>query len=102
MQLNSIIVAAGAGSTQLRAAQWIAPLQAACDRFEINTPLRVAAFLATVGVESARLTATVENLNYSAAGLLATFDKYFDATSAAEYAHQPQRIANREIGRAHV
>jgi putative chitinase len=36
-----------------------------------------------------------ENLNYSAAGLLATFPKYFTATQAAAYARQPQRIANR-------
>jgi putative chitinase len=55
MQLNSTIIAAGCGSTQLRAAQWVAPLQAACDRFGIVEPLDVAAFLATVGVESGRL-----------------------------------------------
>lgn len=36
-----------------------------------------------------------ENLNYSASGLLATFGKYFTAAQAAEYARQPQRIANR-------
>ncbi|NTG00177.1 hypothetical protein G6L30_08590 [Agrobacterium rhizogenes] len=36
-----------------------------------------------------------ENLNYSAAGLLATFPKYFTAAQAVAYAHQPQRIANR-------
>ncbi|WFU07632.1 hypothetical protein QA646_09840 [Rhizobium sp. CB3090] len=39
--------------------------------------------------------AIVENLNYSAAGLKATFPKYFTATQAAIYARQPQRIANR-------
>jgi putative chitinase len=55
MQLNSNIVAAGCGSTQLRAAQWVAPLQSACDRFGIDSPLSLAAFLATVGVESGRL-----------------------------------------------
>lgn len=55
MQLTSTIVAASCGSTQLRSAQWIAPLQAACDRFGISTPLSIAAFLATVGVESGRL-----------------------------------------------
>jgi putative chitinase len=60
MQLTSTIVAAGCGSTQSRAAQWIAPLQAACDRFEISAPLDVAAFLATVGVESGRLVYTKE------------------------------------------
>lgn len=36
-----------------------------------------------------------ENLNYSAAGLRATFPKYFTAAQAAAYARQPQRIANR-------
>lgn len=55
MNLDSSIVSAACGATQLRAAQWIAPLQAACDKFEINTPLRMAAFLAEVGVESGRL-----------------------------------------------
>lgn len=36
-----------------------------------------------------------ENLNYSAAGLRATFPKYFTTAQAAAYARQPQRIANR-------
>ena len=39
--------------------------------------------------------AVSENLNYSASGLLATFRKYFTAKQAADYARQPQRIANR-------
>lgn len=95
MKLTAQIIAAGCGSTILRASQWTVPLQSACDRYFINTPLRVAAFLATVGVESARLTALSENLNYSAEGLLSTFPKYFNAVEAAQYEHQPQRIANR-------
>lgn len=36
-----------------------------------------------------------ENLNYSSAGLLATFPKYFTVAQATAYARQPQRIANR-------
>ncbi|NTI92296.1 hypothetical protein G6L78_01490 [Agrobacterium rhizogenes] len=35
-----------------------------------------------------------ENLNYSAAGLLATFSKYFTAPQARTYARHPERIAN--------
>ncbi|MGV1790984.1 hypothetical protein [Rhizobium sp. A37_96] len=35
-----------------------------------------------------------ENLNYSAAGLRATFPKYFTAAQATAYARQPERIAN--------
>ena len=60
MQLTSTIVAAGCGATQSRAAQWVSPLQAACDRFGINAPLDMASFLATVGVESGRLVYTKE------------------------------------------
>lgn len=95
MQLTTAIVAAGCGASILRAAQWTAPLQAACDEYEINTPLRFAAFLATCGVECARLTALVENMNYSAAGLESTFGKYFTADEIPEFANKPPMIANR-------
>jgi putative chitinase len=60
MQLTSDIIAAACGATPARAAQWVQPLQAACDQFDINTPLRAAAFLAEVGVESGRLVFLVE------------------------------------------
>ncbi|HEX8894488.1 MAG TPA: glycoside hydrolase family 19 protein [Terriglobales bacterium] len=55
MKLDATTVAAGCGATISRASTWVAPLQAACDKYFINTPLRLAAFLATVGVESGRL-----------------------------------------------
>jgi putative chitinase len=93
LTLQTVAPATGAGI--LRAAQWVAPLQGACDQFQINTPLRAAAFLATYGIESARLTALAENMNYSAAGLLVTFTKYFSPADAQAYANQPERIANR-------
>jgi len=38
---------------------------------------------------------TVENLNYSADGLMKTFKKYFTPEQAAKYARQPEKIANR-------
>jgi putative chitinase len=60
MSLTSSMVAAGTGATQLRAAQWVPSLQAACDRYEINTPLRVAAFLAQVGHDSMGLSCVRE------------------------------------------
>lgn len=56
---------------------------------------RLRAFLAQIGVESGQLRAVEENLNYSAQGLLKTFPKYFNATTATAYARQPQKIANR-------
>lgn len=55
MNLSPSIIAAGCGATLLRATSWEQPLQAACERFNINTTLRVAAFLATIGVETGRL-----------------------------------------------
>ncbi|SAL25512.1 glycoside hydrolase family 19 protein [Caballeronia telluris] len=55
MNLTSSIVAASSGAAQLRAAQWLPHLQAACDRFAINTPRRVAAFFPQIGHESGGL-----------------------------------------------
>lgn len=63
-------------------------------QFGIDTPLRLAHFLSQVFVESARLTAMEENLNYSAQGLMRTWPKRFDAAKAAAYARQPMKIAN--------
>lgn len=66
------------------------------ERFEINTPLRVAHFVSQVKHESGNFTATQENLNYSANGLRATFSKYFpDIDSALKYERKPEAIANR-------
>lgn len=52
MNLTAATVAAGCGAAPALAAQWLAPLQTACDARQINTPLRAAAFLAQIGVES--------------------------------------------------
>ena len=65
-------------------------------KFQINTPLRLAHFLAQCGHESGGFKATQENLNYSAKGLNGIFKKYFPTeASAAAYARQPQKIANK-------
>lgn len=56
----------------------------------------LAYMLATTYHESDNtMCAISENLNYSASGLRATFQKYFTTAQAAAYARQPQRIANR-------
>jgi putative chitinase len=65
-------------------------------KFQINTPLRLAHFLAQCGHESGGFRATSENLNYSAKGLNGIFKKYFPTeASAADYARNPQKIANK-------
>lgn len=78
-----------------RAQQWLAPINAAMQRFDINTPKRQAAFLAQIGEESVLLSHASENLNYSADGLLNYFHKYFSEAEAHEFQHRPIAIANR-------
>jgi putative chitinase len=64
--------------------------------YDINTPQRVASFLAQCGHESGGWTVFEENLNYSAQGLNSIFKKYFPTIeSATPYARQPEKIANR-------
>jgi len=64
--------------------------------YEINTKKRVAAFLAQTIHESAQFTTLKENLNYSAAGLCATWPKRFtSAAMAAPYNRNPEKIANK-------
>jgi putative chitinase len=68
-------------------------------KFQINTPLRLAHFLAQCGHESGGFRATQENLNYSAKGLAGIFRKYFPTeAAAASYARQPQKIASKVYG----
>lgn len=68
-------------------------------KFGINTPLRLAHFLAQCGHESGGFRATKENLNYSAKGLVGTFKKYFPTEAVAKlYERQPSKIANKVYG----
>ncbi|CAA7618363.1 glycoside hydrolase family 19 protein [Magnetospirillum sp. SS-4] len=83
----------GARSTDLD--RFAAPLAAACAEWGIDTPLRLAAFLAQIAHESGQFRALAENLNYSAEALLRVFPRHFDAEGAEAYARQPERIAAR-------
>jgi putative chitinase len=65
-------------------------------KFSINTPLRLAHFLAQCGHESGGFRLTQENLNYSSKGLNGIFKKYFPTeAAAAPYNRNPQKIANK-------
>jgi putative chitinase len=73
-----------------------AELPLVMNQFSINTQIRLSHFLAQCAHESGNWKFTVENLNYSASGLRATFSKYFPTDQLANaYARQPQRIASR-------
>lgn len=66
------------------------------EKFNLNTPLRLAHFLAQCAHESGNWKFKVENLNYSAAALQSVFRKYFpDEATAAQYARKPESIANK-------
>jgi putative chitinase len=67
-------------------------------KFQINTPLRLAHFLAQCGHESGGFKAVQENLNYSADGLKRIFPKYFPGNLSESYSRQPQKIASRVYG----
>lgn len=75
---------------------YINALNRVLPQYQINTPLRLAHFLAQVLHESGHLKYKSENLNYSAQALLKVFPKYFKTiTEANAYARQPVKIANK-------
>lgn len=74
---------------------WAAALADAMNRRDIDTPERVAAFLAQVAHESAGLTRFTENLNYSVDALMRTWPSRFPSiAAAAPYARNPEGLAN--------
>jgi len=77
----------------------IAMLPDTIAKFELNTPLRLAHFLAQAGHESGGFKAVNENLNYGAKGLRGIFGKYFPTDEkAALYERKPEKIANLVYG----
>jgi putative chitinase len=77
----------------------IAMLPDTMTKFELNTPLRLAHFLAQSGHESGGFKALKENLNYGAKGLRGIFGKYFPTDAkAVEYERKPEKIANLVYG----
>lgn len=93
-----MIAAAIPGAPAENVAHYAGAVIAACDEFDIEHGVEMAAFLSQIAVESQNLTRVTENLNYTITGLLRVFGKYFTPELAAEYARQPERIANRAYG----
>jgi len=105
---SPLLVAAGVKDP----AKWLDAVVETCVEFEINTPQRIAAFLAQTAHESGGYTKLTENLNYKASTLAACWPNRFavlgpnkkpvkDAkglnipTKVAEsIAHKPELIAN--------
>lgn len=65
----------------------------------LTTTERMATFLAQIGHESAGLTKRVENLSYSAAGIVKTWPTRFDKlVEAMPYARNAEALANKVYG----
>jgi putative chitinase len=78
---------------------WVHALNEILPDYEINTPQRVAAFIAQCAHESGGFKFLTENLNYRAVTLRKLFSKYFPTDALAqEYEKKPEKIANRIYG----
>lgn len=75
---------------------WVDAMNEVFPKYGIDTPQRIASFIAQCGHESGGWRVFEENLNYSAKALDAVFGKYFVRVGrdANEYARQPEKIAN--------
>lgn len=75
---------------------WHEALEQLLPDYEINTPQRIAAFIAQCAHESGGFTTLKENLNYRAVTLRKVFPKYFPDDHIAEaFAGKQDAIANK-------
>lgn len=75
---------------------WCEALNKILPDYDITTPLRLAQFVAQTAHESGNYMVLHENLNYRAESLCRTWPSHFPTLELAQqYAHQPERIANR-------
>lgn len=93
--MDATLLQQATGCSAALAATFAPSISMAMDEFSITTVPRMAAFLAQTAYESELFSVLEENLNYSAQALVATFPSEFDAVTAANYARQPEKIANR-------
>ena len=95
MKLDAAAILAVCPLLGLRANDWVEPLNQVIRSAELNTAPRLSYFMANASAESLQLTTLTENLNYKAEVLLSQWGHYFTPFEAADYAHKPERIANR-------
>lgn len=90
-------LAAATGASSANALKYIDPLNAAMALFDISTPQRKAAFLATVAVESVNLSKVEEDLYYKDSARLARiYPRAFKtAADAAPFARNPAGLSKK-------
>jgi putative chitinase len=75
---------------------WLQPLTDTFAKYDINTPIRQAAFIGQCAHESNNFKVLEENLNYGAEGLMKTWPSRFPTKEIADqYARQPAKIAGK-------
>jgi len=77
---------------------WFESMDKLLPLYNITSAIRVAMFLAQTGHESGDYNEIEENLNYRATTLQEVFPRYFRDADPNDYAHQPEKIANRVYG----
>lgn len=92
--MESRLIAQCTGSTQEDAEKYTDWLTLVMEEREITTPLRQAAFLATIAVESVNLSKTEEDLYYKDAARLANLYKraFNSAEDALPYVRNPKAL----------
>src|SRR5262245_43501083 len=106
--INKELIQIGTKCTPEVASACEESIQKACDKFDINTPQRIAAFLSNVGIESAALIKARENMNYSAQRLAQVWPYHFAESphsahmtpngDAYSFAGHPQQLAELVYG----
>lgn len=95
MNLNATQIARYTRAAQANAEKYAAGLNEAMTRFEITTPRRVAAFLATLAVESQNLSKVEEDLYYkNAERLVSIYPRAFsNVLEAKPYTRNPEGLS---------
>jgi putative chitinase len=79
--------------------KWDIPINQTFVKYDIDTPLRQAAFIGQCAHESANFKILEENLNYKPEALMKVWPSRFpDLPTAMKYAHNQEAIANKVYG----
>lgn len=94
--MNKTLITAQQLSAMGVGAEWAEALNEAFNRFDINTPARIAGFMGQAMHETGGLRTLTENLNYRMEALMKVWPSRFpDIDMAAQYHRQSEKIANK-------
>jgi len=76
--------------------KWLGPLEETFAKYDISTTQRQSSFIGQCAHESGNFRILEENLNYSAARLMAVWPSRFTSLDvASQYANNPEKLANK-------